>query len=335
MELLWKQKITLPYPNKLFKVVSYDIDNDGNVALIGKLFKDKAVARVNGMPNYEYRILSYQKEGEILVEYPVKLNDKFVTNLRVAIDDNKDIICAGFYSERGSFSIAGSFFLKIDHKTKDIISESYKKFDISFITQNMTERQEDKTRKKITSGKQVEMYNYDLDHIILKDDGGAVLVAEQFYIKTVIHSSGSSSYMTTNYYYNDIIVVNINKEGDINWATKIAKRQNSFDDGGQWSSYAMMIKDNQLFFVFNDNPRNLFYKGKGKVAYTVFSGKNAITVLVELTDEGKQTREVLFNKVEVGVLIQPKFCEQISNNEMVLYGRKGTTQKFAKLIFKD
>jgi hypothetical protein len=185
--------------------------------------------------------------------------------MQIAINDERDIICGGFYSEKGTFSIKGSYFLKIDGQTQEIKAKSFKEFGIDFITQHMTQRQEKKAKKKAAKGKNIELYEYDLDNIILRDDGGAYLIGEQFFVKVVTRtttgSNGHTSTSTTTYYYfNDILVINMSPSGEIEWTEKIPKRQRTTNDGGFFSSYALSVVKDKLYFVFNDHPKNLFYK---------------------------------------------------------------------------
>jgi hypothetical protein len=93
--------------------------------------------------------------------------------------------------------------------------------------------------------------------------------------------------------------------------------------------------NDKLYFIFNDNPKNLFYKGDGKLYNFNKGKKESLVVLVELNMDGKQTREALFSMKDAEVIIRPKVCEQISNTQMILFGQKKKTQRFAKITFKD
>lgn len=136
------------------------------------------------------------------------------------------------------------------------------------------------------------------------------------------------------YYYNDIIVINFSSNGKIEWTEKVAKRQVTANDGGFFSSYALSVVKDKLFFVFNDNPRNQFYKGEGKL-YKFNKGKESAVVLVALDREGKQTREALFYARDADILTRPLVCEQIYKNEVVLFGQRRRTHRFAKISFKE
>ena len=108
----------------------------------------------------------------------------------------------------------------------------------------------------------------------------------------------------------------------------------SLCDGGFYSSYALTEFDDKLYFIFNDNPKNLFYKGEGKIYNFNKGKKESLVVLVELNMDGEQTREALFSMKAAEVIIRPKVCEQISKNQMILFGQKKKIQRFAKVTFE-
>ena len=340
---IWNKQIVLPYTDELHEVSDYTIDNGGNLHLLGKLYNEKKKEKVKGKVNFKYNILSYYNSGNEFKEFPVEIEGKFLTDMQIAINKDQDIICAGFYSNTGTYSIGGSYFLKINSKTKEMTVKSFKEFGMDFITQFMTEKEEKKAKKKAEKGKDVELYEYDLDDIILREDGGAMLIGEQYFIRehtyTTTGANGSTTTRTVYYYYyNDIIVLNISPDGSIDWTTKIPKRQVSINDGGFFSSYTMAIVNDKLYFVFNDNAKNLSYKDGGKLynfAPVQKSKDKSVVTLVELDHTGKFTRQALFTAKEAEVITRPKVCEQISNNELLIFGQKKKAHKFAKVTFKQ
>lgn len=334
MNQLWQQNVTLPYRDDLFDVESFKVDNYGNVYLLGLLYKDVRRAKRKGEANYQYKVLSYTDQGATAREYSVSLPDKFLTDMQIGIRSNKDIVCSGFYSDQGKLSIRGTFFLSIDAETKEIKTKSFKEFDIDFITQNMTERQAEKAKRKEERGQEQELYEYDLDKLIVRSDGGALLIGEQFFINTVTTTTYFNrmpmTRTVTHYYYNDIIMVSIRPDGTIDWAVKIPKRQHSVDDGGFYSSYAMAINRDKIYFVFNDNPNNLDYSGVGRVSQT--PSRNQVVTVVSVNPRGEMKRQIL-GAGAGEVIIRPKVCEQISYSEMLLFGQRRRTQQFGRITF--
>lgn len=337
MKELWHEDIALPYEEELFSVADYTVDEAGNVYLTGKLYNEVRRNKLRGEANYKYIILAYKNGGKDFKEYELDLEDKFITDVRIAALPNGDIACAGFYSDKGTFSIKGSCFLRVNGETGELMKVSSSEFGIDFITQNMTERQEEKAKKKVAKGKRVELYEYDLDNLIIRKDGGVVLVGEQYFVRevttTTVGANGATTTTTTyHYYYNDIIVVNINPSGDIEWTQKIAKRQHSVNDGGFYSSYAMAVHEDKLFFFFNDDPRNLNYTGTGRVYNMPF--KRSVVTLVQLNGKGEMERESLFSMRDSEVMTRPKVCEQIAPNKMILFGELKSLHRFTEVTFK-
>lgn len=336
---LWQKNVDLLYGEDLLYVKENEVDNNGNVHLLGQLFKQTRKNKRRGKPNYDYQILSYSNNGEDLKEYPIKIEDKFITDMQIAINHDQDIICGGFYSSQGTTSIDGSYFLKINGETKEIMSKEFQQFSLDFITQNMSDKEKRRTKKKVSKGRDVELYQYDLDRIILRADGGALLIGEQFFVRTSTTTSfngnGSMTTSTKNhYYFNDIIVINMSPSGKIEWTEKVAKRQVTTNDGGFYSSYALTVVKDKLYFVFNDHIKNLGYKGTGGLYSFTKSKRKSIVVLVSLDLEGYQTREALFSVKANKILTRPKVCQQISQNEMVIFGQRKKKHRFAKITFK-
>lgn len=339
MEQLWEKKVTLPYKEELFNINDYEIDNNGDCYLLGKIYNDKNNRARKGKPNYKYHILGYTENGAESNEYPIEIKDHFLTDMQIAINSSSNIICAGFYSELGNYSIKGSYFLTIDGKSKEVKSQSFKEFGIDFITQNMTARQERKAKKKKAKGKEVELYKYDLNNLILRSDGGALLIGEQYYVEiftsTMPNGNGGTTTTTTyTYHYNDIIIVNISPQGEIEWTEKIPKRQISTNDGGYNSSFSLSVVNDKIYFAFNDNGKNLLYNGSGKVE-RYNGGKESVVTLVEVDSDGRFTRESLFSMNEVGVVIRPKVGKQIKSNELILFGQRKKIKRFAKVTFRE
>lgn len=332
---IWEKQITLPYNEELFEVGDYQVDNNGNVYLLGKLFNDKRKSSVDGKPNYKQQLLSYSKNGIEFKDFPIEVDGKYLKDMKIAINEKGEIICAGFFSNVSKVyksSIGGTFFLKVDGISKKIIVQNFKDFDESFFNEDKSDEPEKKDeKKKDEKDENLELRDYNLDDIIIKDDGGIVLIAEQFYSKTYGTTTTTN---TTYYYYNSIIVVNMNAKGNIEWVKRIPKNQLATNDGGFFSSFVLAENKDKLYFIFNDNVRNLFLK-EGDPIERTYLGKESVVSIVEIDEKGNMTREALFSKEDAGIITITKVCEQISKNEIIFYGQKGTKHKLGKLTFNE
>jgi hypothetical protein len=248
--------------------------------------------------------------------------------------------------------VRGTFYLLIDANTKEIKKEYYQEFDPSFLIDFMSERK---------AGKGKELLQYDLNQLEIRRDGGVVLIAEQFYVKELrdynnYYPSSSRYYYPSyssywrypyRYYqnpymnddsevqfnYNDIMVINIRPNGTIQWAKRIPKRQRSKNDGGRYSSYALSIAKGKMFFVFNDNPKNLHKQSNDLKIHNYTKGKESVVVLVTLDGKGEVKKEPLFQERDTKTTTKPKVCEQISRNQMIIYSERNKKATFARLTF--
>lgn len=333
---LWSNMVKVPYENQLFDIQKVKVDNDGNVYMVGLKYKERRKLFSRGDANYEYKILAYTQNGATEKEYDVKMGDRFLSDLQLAIDESGDLICGGFYSDQNTFNVKGSYFLRIDKETQEVKAESFKEFSIESMFQESSDKAKAKAEKKKAKGKNVELFSYDLDEIILRADGGAVMIGEQFYTRTYTRTDAQGNMSSTTYFYfNDIIVVNVSPSGEIEWVELVPKRQSSSNDGGFFSSYASAVVDDKLYLVFNDHANNLMRKEGDKV-YRFTGRKDALVVLVEIDKEGNETREALFTVRESDIITRPKVSQQLGVNskDFLIYGQKKKTHRFVKLTFK-
>ncbi len=334
--LIWENQVTLPYPDKKFSFDDIKIDNSGNVHIVGTKFFEKSQVE-KGKPGYAYHVLSYYSKGKELKDLEIKLGDKFISHIQTAISDNNELICGGFYSEYKT-GIKGSYFMKFNLENQSVISNSFDEFSTNFITQNLSEKQIKKVEKKEKKGKEPSLFKYYLDDIIFDQEGGAYLIGEQFYIRERVTTRTQNGITTTSttyiYYYNDIIVIRMDANGKISWSKKIPKKQRTSNDSGFFSSYVLSLVDDKMYFVFNDNPKNLYATEKSSGIFYFTGRKESLVTMVEMDQNGNQTREALFSTRDAEILIRPKVSEQISERKLVLYGQKKKTHKFILLDFK-
>ena len=245
----------------------------------------------------------------------------------------------------------------MDTKTKQVYNKNLKEFDFEFLTEYMSESKKEKARKAEREGnekKAPELYNYSLDNLILRSDGGALLIAEQYFVyerydyNDPFYYGGWYGYRYSRfnrfydpyyrgntqrdvyYNYNDIIIVNIRPNGEIEWTARIPKQQETINDGGYYSSYAYSVVRDKIYFVFNDNARN--FDGESNRIYN-YNGRNSVVAMATLSKDGSVVTEPLFSNRDADVIARPMICRQIGKREMMIYGELGRSYRFGKLTF--
>lgn len=337
----WEKDVKIPLPPNQFAVQQVKIDNDGTVYIIGIEYQDKQDARVSrreGNPTFTYHVYRYANKGADALDMPIELKDKFITDVQIDAAPNGDIVAAGFYSEKGSFSIRGAFYISIDGKTRQVKAQNFSEFEVDFITQYFTEKEKKKTEKKEAKGDAPELFDFDMDELLMRADGGVTLIAEQYrhyqVCTTTSTANGGTTTTCTDYYvYNDIMVITFNPDGKIAWKCKVPKRQTTREDYGYYSSYAYVAIDDKLFFVYNDNPKNLYLQ-PGEKIYNYTPAKEAAVILVEVDATGKITRELLTTTEKGDLDIRPKMCVQTGAREMLILAERSRMYQFSKVTFK-
>lgn len=320
----WKKEIVPPYKDKYFSLGNFIASETGDVYMLATVSKDRSVMtrkERRTQPTYFHTVLMYDSKTDELKEYKVDLESKFISDVKMTVAENGDIVCSGFYSNKSSVAIIGTFYMRIDRQSSEMTRKGTMDFDHNFLVQFMSE-------KKIQKGK--ELYDYDLKQLVMRDDGGAVLVAEQFY-EVLVQSYDPQTRMYTYtyyYYYNDIIVISINPSGEIAWAKKIPKYQVSRNDGGYYSSFAFAVSGNNMYFMFNDNARNLKITDSKKYRY-MNNPKKSVAILVTMDSQGNQARQAMFNNKDLKIILRPKLFMQMNEHRMVLYGERGHVFKLA------
>ncbi len=332
LNVRWKNDINPPYKDKYFSLDNFIVNDSGHVYMLSTISKDRAVMtrkERRTTPTYYHSVLMYNPTTNELGEYEVKLDPKFISDIILTVTETGDIICSGFYSNKSSNAITGTFYLKIDKETKKVDREGTMDFSAEFLTQFMSSKRASKNK---------ELYDYNLRYLVQREDGGAILVAEQYYEYVVCSSDPRTGAQTCTYYYyyNDIIVVNVSPEGKIDWAKKIPKLQVSRNDGGYFLSFAFAVSNNTLYFMFNDHPKNIALSAdntKGKGLKYMNNVKKSVAVLVSMDMKGEQVRQTMFRNQDLKTYLRPKMYLQTSEKRMFLYGQKRSTFKLAEVKF--
>lgn len=323
MSPVWTKNIALPHSNKLYDPVSVRLDDQGNVYLLGRLFKDGTREKKGGLPNYTYIITTFTNEGNESHEYTVALGDKFITDCEIRLSEKNKLLCTGFYSDHGTISIKGVFVMTLDNESGTASQVGSKEFDKDFLSLFESD-------SKAAKGN--ELYKYDLSDFVIRPDGGALLIAEKFFISETMRTDPQThqTYYTYYYNYDDIIVVNIDPDYVINWAVGIPKIQISSIPW--YLSFAYYLKGDEICLLFNDNAKNLDQEHPDKI-YS-FDGKNSVAVIVTIDSEGKWKKEALFSNKDEGIILRPTVAEQINDNDLIIYCDKGKKYKMGKISFE-
>jgi hypothetical protein len=168
---------------------------------------------------------------------------------------NKRLAIGGLWSSKSEIETEGFFtsFLSFEElKNAKLFEINRKAYDENIVKDfNGVDRK----------SKNNQLNDFYLKDILLRQDGGVVLIAEfqreyarRNSVPSFDRSTGSRSYME--YYSEDLALFSINPDGNQLWRKLLFKKQYSQDDDGIYSSYFMMKVPSHLHIIFNDEIKN-------------------------------------------------------------------------------
>lgn len=221
---------------------------------------------------------------------------------------NGMLLCAGFTAEPSLASQTSVFIKRIpvlhpENAVQQIIpvDDRYK-----FKLASVSER-----------GSYSGLFSYPIRNIILRRDGGIVLIAEAFYAyEYSYYDYFTQSYMRRiDYQFNNIVSISIHPDGQIHWLNVIRKTQESTDDAGVFSSFLQMTTDSDLIMIYNN-----FGKRDNEILYSVIDVSGRFT-------ESKSIR------CDLPVILLPRFGKQVSANEAFIPCLNKKKLTLAKVVF--
>ncbi len=182
------------------------------------------------------------------------LAPNYITGMYIRLNDQKEEIYVGaLYSGKKSGNIDGVVYGL--YATADNKFTTFKTIPFDDELRNATD---DRNKKKAFN-------DYVVRNLIVKNDGGFILVAENYYMTTRTSNYGTgfgyyswynnNNYMnstTREYHYGDVMAVDYDVNGERKWHSFVRKEQYSQEDEGLFSSYAMLNSGASLVFLYND-----------------------------------------------------------------------------------
>ncbi len=328
--------LELPLKNRSFELVQSEFTKTHDICMLVKAEKPVDKKKTSAGPTYEYIMMVYTVKKKEFHPFPITV-DKFIpTHVIFGLDDNDDIIVAGFFANKTvkiANEFSGSFFRKINPRIlkADVMDpkKSIKLFSKEIADEFSQQR----------NGETPDQYfNYVLRDLLFFDNGGFAFIAEQVYSKTTSFIAPGTKQETKieNYYFNDLLISGVTKDGILDWQKRIAKNQNSTDDNGYYHSIATFVDANKLKIIYNDNRSNL----ENKVAEKTKELKNnpALTpkgqaVVATLYSDGSYEKYTLFKNEDSKYVLVPKLVTKIGNR-FLTYAQDGKSVKFGSFVFE-
>jgi hypothetical protein len=248
MQVIWDETLrtnALSLKNELYQMM---VSNKGSFYAV--MYKDHQKSQ---REKNKFTIFELGAIKKSITE--VSMESNFLYDVSFDYDNsNKNIVAAGLYHDKKPFRANGHFYLKITPGNESSKILTFEKIP-------------DELMSTIRGKESDENDNFSeayVNDLILKSDGGVVMVIERFkkmsqsFTTTLPRtiqggqSRQTSSTSQAEFHYDDIIIVNLDAEGKSNWKDVLYKRQFSRDDDGRLSSFFIMKTPKMVRFVYND-----------------------------------------------------------------------------------
>lgn len=328
LETIWEKNLDFPAPVDLLVNKEYRVDKNGQLYMLSGVAKQiKARKETQPLRSEGFSVAIYNPDENKIKEFEVDLDEKWVHSADYAISDDGNLIIAGFFSNDRYFSIAGTYFFKIDGKTKQIAAKSLNPFTEEYLKQ-FSKNRNDKF--------ETELEDVYFDNLFLTKDGGVILTGENYNYSLQYRTditTGRQQVMYY-YYYNDVVSVRLDNEGKEMWAARTPKFQETVNDDGTRSSYAAAISNDALYLVFNDNPVNSERWTEDNTASLKVFNNNRRDIVSSATilRDGQQTRNNPQGNNEGSTLLNPKFNLRVGNS-LIVMARTRKEVRFARIQF--
>lgn len=286
-----------------------NVANDGTVYV--------AAYTPTGSQNYadQFWILALKPGATAFEAKELELGEKYATSGYIKVDNvNNRVYFGGFYSDKKNGNFDGIIYAAYDIATGAYSTKRFLPFDNNLVS-SANSRQRNHT-----------FDNYIVRQLIVKNDGGFVLISEVNFV--TMRSSFApgfgyysfySPYMNSTvreYHYNDIMALAYNKDGIIEWNAFIPKQQYSQEDDGVFSSYALLNTGGTLAFMYND-----------------FDAHHSRIQLATVSADGKTEVHGLTTQMNDYPDWLPRFAKQVAGRMLVVPCFRKKQICFASVVF--
>ncbi|PWL33112.1 MAG: hypothetical protein DCO96_01805 [Fluviicola sp. XM-24bin1] len=348
LELLNEGEYEVPFEEQFSTIDGFYLSDFGDLFVTITEYKESEEKKLfRNFADYVSVHIYHLKEGDI-EEMEIDLDGKRVEAMSFNSDNERIFVITGIYGDKEASGVKGLFYLKADFKKQSILNEGFEEFGEDFIMSDWSDRQKKKQEKKEKKGKAKEptLYSYIMREVHPMEDGSIVGTMEQYYVRVVTNYNAQTGTTTTTYYYyyNDVVVYKVGSDGGFEWLAKVDKYQVSTNDGGYFSSYARYVDGEKLVLFFNDNSDNYnevsgefeLEPGKSVRSSRLSKKKNTVAICEIDLETGEVSREMYFDREELGAIVVPKlFNVDYRTNEMLFYAIRGKKEQFGRLVFGE
>lgn len=331
LSLLKKTRITIPMPQRNDFLSEFSVDNDGDLACI------RASGTSQNDNINKITLITKAALRDDFSTSDLRLNNLFLDDIRIKVDNiNKHYIITSFFSKTRRGNIEGLYYYLWD-----------KQKAAEILTAATTFSEEFRADARSDGNIKAAFNDYFLKHIVLKKDGGFLIIAEAAYSTSrgnalnrwdYLYGSPywspmdyyswnsplgyypwwrSSAFNTTltRYFADNIAVVSFDPSGKMEWSNVIRKAQYD-DNSDNFIGYGLVNSGDELHFLFN-----------------VQEKRDMILSDQAIAPSGQINRNPTFKNLDKGYDFMPRHAKQVGAHQVVVPCQYRGFTCFAKIEF--
>jgi hypothetical protein len=317
MKVLWETAFTVNDLYQSREEPQVLVDNKGRMYFT--LSKDNFRSKNK---EHTYDIFSYTSESTSPQINIVSFRDSLTYDIQFEYDNlNETLKAGGLYGDRNIAWAKGYFFLTIPSKNPAQYQLYFHEF---------TDELVEKFLAKDATSKNRGIFDTEVQEIILRRDGGILMIAEKVKISQRGGPSGLSTVPyyynrnatsnlnnLTDYYFDQLLVLSIHPDGEKHWENVLHKKQYSQDDNGIYSSYFLLKNPGNLQFIFNDEVKE----------------ENTVSEYA-LNGDGTFERHSIMSTDNQRIRVRFRDALQISTKEIIMPSERRSRVKLVRIRFE-
>ena len=317
LQLLHQSRIETSFEDKKDIFSDFFVDNKGNFVF----------TRGNRSSSRDFiqqlDLVVKLPEADTFSLHNLDLAGKYLDEIKLKVDNvNQHYLINSLYYQKKRGNVEGLYTAVWDQDNQKMISQNFAELGDSVRSVAKTE-----------GGNKLALNDFFIRDVILKKDGGFILTAEDYYTQSRSNPWNRYDYLygypsfspyyynyyspysygyygrpgyfynsnsQSRYYYNNVLILNLDNTGTLEWSNVIHKSQ--FDDADDnYLSYAIVLAGGQLHFLFNELERR-----------TQLINDQSVSA------SGKITRNPPLRSLDRGYEFMPRYAKQVSATQIIV-----------------
>lgn len=312
MEVLWDKSFQLD--DISFDKPNWEIFINNTGTLFLTFDKNNRKSKIK---DHHFLIFENSKFFEKLEQHKINFPNGLTYDVHFIYDNlNNNLVAGGLYALNNRGRAIGYFYLNIPSPSFIGYSLSLTLFDKDFMVSVIN-----KEKRKIKG-----LENIVIQDVLLRRDGGALIIAEKQYQYRKRGSSSAFGYnpfyereplnTSIDFYNENLLVIAVGKDGAELWKKVLQKKQYARDADYTFSSFFIMKTNLRLRFLYNDEIRY----------------ENTVSEYV-LNNKGKTYRKSILNTKNLDLRLLITSAVQTGAREIIVPSESKNKLRLVKIAF--